>query len=214
MEDKQAQHLVNQFLNGNSKAFEVLFKATVGMTGIRKYFDPTGIRTKEDFEQVARIGLNRAINTWDPKGGSSFLSWAKTLMTQSLIKEVKTIQRTSDVKMGNSMPFDAKANFEGEEIRYSLEEVYYKEFLESGLYEPEFNQDLYLKICAEVEKRISHNIRLKKVFELKTTFPDISRKTISKITGYSKPSISDYFNTINQTIQEVSRKYSPYYDNL
>ncbi len=214
MEDKQAQHLVNEFLDGNNQAFESLFRATVGMTGIRKYFDPTGIRTREDFEQVAKIGLSRAIDTWDSKGGSSFLSWAKTLMTQSLIREVKTIQRTSDVKMGNPMPFDSKADFNGEETRYSLEEVYYKEFLESGLYEPEFNEELFIKICSEVEKKISHNIRLRKVFELKVTFPDMSRNTISKITGYSKPSISDYFNTINKTIQEVSRKYSPYYDNV
>lgn len=214
MDDKQAQHLVNEFLDGDSGAFETLFKATVGMTGIRKYFDPTGIRTQEDFEQIARIGLNRAIDTWDSRGGSSFLSWAKTLMSQSLIKEVKTIQRTYDAKAGHCMSFDAKADFNGEETRYSLEEVYYKEFLESGLYEPEFDEDLFVKICAEVERKISHNVRLRKVFELKIAFPDMTRNTISKITGYSKPSISDYFNTINQTIQEVSKKYSPYYDNL
>jgi len=214
MDDKQARHLISEFNSGNHKAFEDLFKATVGMTGIQKYFDPTGIRTKEDFEQVARIGLHRAIDTWDSKAGSSFLSWAKTLMSQSLIREVKSIQRGSDVKMGNSISFNTKADFDGEETQYSIEEVYYKEFLQSGLYEPEFNEDLYLQICAEVEEKLSHNIRLKKVFELKIMFPDMSRKTISKITGYSKPSISSYFNTINQLIQEVSKKYSPYYDNL
>jgi len=214
MDDKQAQSLVNQYLDGDNKAFEILFNKTVGMTGIRKFFDPTGIRTQEDFRQIAKMGLSRAIDTWDKKGGSSFLSWAKTLMKQSLIKEVKQIQRSSDTKLGNSIPFDNKSTFEGQETKYTLEEVYYQEFLESGLYTPEFDEDLYMKICVEVESLISHNIRLKKVFELKMAFPDMTRNTISKITGYSKPSISDYFSTINKAIRDVSKKYSPYYDNL
>jgi len=214
MDEKSAQDLAHRYHNGDSQAFDILFNKTVGMVKVNKYYDPTGARTKEDFIQATRIGLYKALGTWEKDKGSTLISWIRNQMTQYLIREIKSIQRSSHTKMGTPMSIDGPSTFDGEETKYTIEEVYYQEFLDSGIYQQEFDQDLYTKICVEVQERIKNRRRVNRVFELKMAFPEMTRSTISKITGYSKPSISIYFDIINKAIREVSKKYSPYYDNL
>ena len=63
MTNEEAITLVKEFKQtGSSYVFEDLWSSTVMMVNPYKYFDPSGARDEEDFEQVTRIGLYQAFS--------------------------------------------------------------------------------------------------------------------------------------------------------
>ena len=93
MTNKEAVILVKTFQEtGSCSVFDELWASTVMMVNPYKYFDPSGARDEEDFEQITRIGLYQAINTWEDGKGSSVLTWIRMRMHQALIKELRKIR--------------------------------------------------------------------------------------------------------------------------
>ena len=94
MTNKEAVILVKEYKRtGSTNVFDELWSSTVMMVNPYKYFDPSGARDEEDFEQITRIGLYQAINTWEEGKGSSILTWIRMRMNQALIKELRKMVR-------------------------------------------------------------------------------------------------------------------------
>tara|TARA_B100001939_G_C16930039_1_gene613545 strand:- start:672 stop:1307 length:636 start_codon:yes stop_codon:yes gene_type:complete len=206
MTNQQAQVLVKQFLKtGSCDVFDELWSSTVMMVNPYKYFDPSGARDEEDFEQVTRIGLYQAIDTWEEGKGSSILTWIRMRMHQALIKEVRKMVRES--RLGTKISLDQSIYLENDS-KTSVEQLIYKSLNETEGYNRQFNEDLYWQIYADVEQKICRNRALAKVFYFKMAFPNATRETISKTFGLSKPCISTYFSTIKTCIDLAQKKYA------
>jgi len=205
MENSQALELLNLAKQGSSRAFTTLWDGTVGMVNPYKYFDPTDAYTREDFLQLTRIGLHKAIITYQEGRGSTPLSWIRTLMSQALQKELKKIARNPYV-----MSLDTPAVLNrGEVGNLTVEEMIYKQLVSSSSYRAfknEFDENQYYYILKEVQSRIADNIRPLKVFNLKLAFPKLKRDTISIMLGYSRPALTNYFIKIKTVISVVVRE--------
>ena len=206
MTNKEAVILVKTFQEtGSCSVFDELWSSTVMMVNPYKYFDPSGARDEEDFEQITRIGLYQAINTWEEGKGSSVLTWIRMRMNQALIKELRKITREG--RLGHKISMDSSIFLE-DDSKSDVEQLIYKSLSETGGYNRQFNEDLYWQIYADVEQKISKNRSLAKVFYFKIAFPNATRETISKAFGLSKPCISTYFTTIKTCIDLAQKKYA------
>ena len=206
MTNKEAVILVKTFQEtGSCSVFDELWSSTVMMVNPYKYFDPSGARDEEDFEQITRIGLYQAINTWEDGKGSSVLTWIRMRMHQALIKELRKITREG--RLGHKISMDSSVFLE-DDSKSDVEQLIYKSLSETGGYNRQFNEDLYWQIYADVEQKISKNRALAKVFYFKIAFPNATRETISKAFGLSKPCISTYFTTIKTCIDLAQKKYA------
>ena len=206
MTNKEAVILVKTFQEtGSCSVFDELWSSTVMMVNPYKYFDPSGARDEEDFEQITRIGLYQAINTWEDGKGSSVLTWIRMRMHQALIKELRKITREG--RLGHKISMDSSIFLE-DDSKSDVEQLIYKSLSETGGYNRQFNEDLYWQIYADVEQKISKNRALAKVFYFKIAFPNATRETISKAFGLSKPCISTYFTTIKTCIDLAQKKYA------
>lgn len=206
MTNKEAVILVKTFQEtGSCSVFDELWSSTVMMVNPYKYFDPSGARDEEDFEQITRIGLYQAINTWEDGKGSSVLTWIRMRMHQALIKELRKITREG--RLGHKISMDSSIFLE-DDSKSDVEQLIYKSLNETGGYNRQFNEDLYWQIYADVEEKISKNRALAKVFYFKIAFPNATRETICKAFGLSKPCISTYFTTIKTCIDLAQRKYA------
>lgn len=206
MTNKEAVILVKTFQEtGSCSVFDELWSSTVMMVNPYKYFDPSGARDEEDFEQITRIGLYQAINTWEDGKGSSVLTWIRMRMHQALIKELRKITREG--RLGHKISMDSSIFLE-DDSKSDVEQLIYRSLNETGGYNRQFNEDLYWQIYADVEEKISKNRALAKVFYFKIAFPNATRETICKAFGLSKPCISTYFTTIKTCIDLAQRKYA------
>ena len=206
MTNEEAITLVKEFKQtGSSYVFEDLWSSTVMMVNPYKYFDPSGARDEEDFEQVTRIGLYQAINTFKEGEGSSVLTWIRMRMHQMLVKEVRKMVRES--RLGHKISLDTSSFLE-EGSKGSVEQLIYDAMKGTDSYTPEFREDLYWQIFADVEAKVNRNRALAKVFYFKMAFPQATRDTISKMFGVSRPCISTYFDTIRNCIDIATNKYA------
>ena len=206
MTNKEAVVLVKEYKRtGSTNVFDELWSSTVMMVNPYKYFDPSGARDEEDFEQITRIGLYQAINTWEEGKGSSILTWIRMRMNQALIKELRKMVRES--RLGHKISLDQSIYLE-DDSKSSVEQLIYKSLNQSTSYNRHFNEDLYWQIYADVEQKVCRNRSLAKVFYFKIAFPNATRETISKTFNLSKPCISTYFSTIKTCIELAQRKYA------
>jgi len=204
MDNQRALELRQKFLETEqSKYFDELWQETVNMVNPHKYFDPSGARTKEDFLQVTRIGLYEALLSFKEGAGSTILTWIRMRMNQLLIKEVKRIDRN---KFKDAVSFDNTSILDGP--NRTIEELIYSQLVDKNSYQHEWSDDIYWKIIADVQQRLSYNIKIEETFKLKMIFPNIERKTICKLLGVSKPALSSYFEIIKNTFLEVIPKYA------
>ena len=105
MTNKEALFLANEFKKTqSSEAFEELWSGTVMMVDPYKYFDPTGARDSEDFLQMTRIGLWKAIESYEDGHGATILSWIRRRMTQLIIQELRKVVRTT--RLGTKISLD------------------------------------------------------------------------------------------------------------
>ncbi len=205
MTNEEAITLVDEFKKTNSSfVFEELWASTVMMVNPYKYFDPSGARDEEDFEQVTRIGLYQAINSYKPDHGSTILTWIRMRMHQMLVKEVRKMVRES--RLGHKISLDTA--YQESENSSPVEQLIYNQMKESENYSPEFREELYWQIFADVEDKVSRNRQLAKVFYFKMAFPKATRSTISKMFGISRPCISTYFDTIRTCVTIATDKYA------
>ena len=206
MTNEEAIKLVDEFKEtGSSYVFDELWASTVMMVNPYKYFDPSGTRDEEDFEQITRIGLWKAIETFDAERGAKVLSWIRTKMQQALIKELRKMLREN--KIGTKISLDDSIYIDNDS-NGTVEQLIYQSMKDSASYTRNFDEDLYWKIYAEVEAKISRNRSLARVFYFKMAFPQASRETISQVFGLSRPCLSTYFNTIKTCIDIASRQYA------
>lgn len=205
MTNQEALSMVKKYKEtGESKVFEELWSLTVGMVDPYKYYDPTGARTTDDFLQATRIGLFEAINSYREERGAKVLSWIRTRMTQLLIKEIRQITKSS--RLGHKISLDSSNRKEPDER--TIEEIIYSQLIQSNSYQPaqgEWSETIYKQIIAAVEDKIKGEKRVLKCFQLKITFPYITRETISKMLNISRPAISQYFQRIERLIELVSK---------
>lgn len=206
MTNSEAQALSKCFLEtGNPQAFNELWRRTVHMASPYKFFDPTGARTEEDFLQITKIALVKALQSFDPERGSTLLSWIKTLMRQGLIREVRRIKRSN--RLGYKISWDAPQALGTR----TLEEQIYKQLAASDSYQPvpiQWSEQLYWTIVADVERRIKYDILVSKCYSAKLVFPNLSRTLLAEALGVSRSALSKYFNIIRDSIALASRKYS------
>ena len=206
MTNEEAIKLVDEFKEtGSCYVFDELWASTVMMVNPYKYFDSSGARDEEDFEQLTRIGLWKAIETFDSERGSSILSCISLRMQQALIKELRKMIRES--KVGTKISLDSSIYIDNENSG-TVEQLIYQSMDEAEAYNRDFNEDLYWKIYAEVEAKVSRNRSLARVFYFKMAFPNASRELISKTFGLSRPCLSTYFNTIKTCIDIASKQYA------
>lgn len=206
MTNQEAVVLVKKFKDTSSSiAFDELWTSTVMMVNPYKYFDPSGARDEEDFEQITRIGLYQAINTWEEDKGSSILTWIRMRMQQALIKELRKMVRES--RLGQKISLDQSVYLE-DDSKSSVEQLIYTSLNESVCYNRQFNEDLYWQIYFDVEEKVSRNRALARVFYFKIAFPNATREIIAKAFGLSKPCISTYFTTIKTCIELAKNKYA------
>tara|TARA_R110000851_G_scaffold53311_5_gene126459 strand:+ start:951 stop:1586 length:636 start_codon:yes stop_codon:yes gene_type:complete len=210
MTNKETIELVDKFKStGSSFIFEELWASTVMMVNPYKYFDPTGARDEEDFEQITRIGLYKAIETFEEGRGSTILTWIRMRMHQMLIKEVRKMVRES--RLGQKISFDtayAGMNMDYEDQSGAVEKMIYHQMKSSGESQNDFKEELYWQIFADVETKVSRNRALAKVFYFKMAFPRASRTLIAQTFGLSRPCLSTYFSTIKTCITLASEKYA------
>ena len=206
MTNEEAIKLVDEFKEtGDSYVFDELWASTVMMVNPYKYFDPSGTRDEEDFEQITRIGLWKAIETFEVDRGAKVLSWIRTKMHQALVKELRKMIRES--RVGTKISLDSSIYIDNDS-NGTVEQLIYESMNESEAFKRDFDEDLYWKIYAEVEAKVARNRSLARVFYFKMAFPDASRELISKTFGLSRPCLSTYFNTIKTCIDIASKQYA------
>lgn len=206
MTNEKAIKLVDEFKEtGSSYVFDELWASTVMMVNPYKYFDPSGTRDEEDFEQITRIGLWKAIESYEVDRGAKVLSWIRTKMQQALIKELRKMIRES--KVGTKISLDDSIYIDNDS-NGTVEQLIYQSMNDAEAFNRDFNEDLYWKIYAEVEAKVSRNRSLARVFYFKMAFPDASRELISQTFGLSRPCLSTYFNTIKTCIDIASKQYA------
>ena len=190
----------------SSAAFNKIYDQVKGMVKPHRYVDITGARTIDDFHAVARIGLYKALDSWDPEAGSTFLTWARMKMSQALIREMKAMnyQNNKTFISLNWTPDYVEGNS-------TVEDMIYASLKELGLYDRmdnDFDDDLYWQIVAKTEDLLKHNRRLLKTFQFKIAFPDASRELISKTLNIAKPTVSNYYEIIRQSIIKTANGIS------
>ena len=206
MTNEKAIKLVDEFKEtGSPYVFDELWASTVMMVNPYKYFDPSGTRDEEDFEQITRIGLWKAIESYEVDRGAKVLSWIRTKMQQALIKELRKMIRES--KVGTKISLDDSIYIDNDS-NGTVEQLIYQSMNDAEAFNRDFNEDLYWKIYAEVEAKVSRNRSLARVFYFKMAFPDASRELISQTFGLSRPCLSTYFNTIKTCIDIASKQYA------
>lgn len=182
----------------SSQTFDKIWELTVGMVNPHKYFDPTRARTLEDFNQITREALFSAIKTYQPGAGSTVLSWIKMKMSQFLIKELKKIKREGRLHK-DSLRLDQTFNDHEAPITYlNLSQFDGKEI----------DEEVINRVIQEVRSRLSSNILILQVFDIKLVFPNISRHSIHVMTGISKPTLSKYFSIMRAQCLDVFKKFN------
>ena len=132
MTNEEAIKLVDEFKEtGSCYVFDELWASTVMMVNPYKYFDSSGARDEEDFEQLTRIGLWKAIETFDSERGSSILSWIRLRMQQALIKELRKMIRES--KVGTKISLDSSIYIDNENSG-TVEQLIYQSMNEAEAY--------------------------------------------------------------------------------
>ena len=203
----EIEKLVEEYSKtGSSAAFNKIYDQVKGMVKPHRYVDITGARTIDDFHAVARIGLYKALDSWDPEAGSTFLTWARMKMSQALIREMKAMnyQNNKTFISLNWTPDYVEGNS-------TVEDMIYASLKELGLYDRmdnDFDDDLYWQIVAKTEDLLKHNRRLLKTFQFKIAFPDASRELISKTLNIAKPTVSNYYEIIRQSIIKTANGIS------
>ena len=183
----------------DSKTFDEIWVLTKNMVNPAKYFDTTRARTLDDFNQVTREALWKALQSYNPEGGSTLLSWIRMKMGQHLIKELKKITRDMRV-------YEEGISLNGEYIEGGGE-------LSSYIDIPQFDgveipEELIQEVILAVRVKLQNQPLILQVFDLKIVWPDISRGTIHTIMGLSKPTLSKYFTKIRLLcVQTFRQKY-------
>lgn len=207
MTNKEALLLANEFKKTqSSQAFEKLWSGTVMMVDPYKYFDPTGARDSEDFLQMTRIGLWKAIESYQDGHGATILTWIRRRMTQLIIQELRKVVRTT--RLGTKISLDTSIFAEDDK---EVEALIYKQLISSDSYQAasvEWSEDLYWEIINDVQERLKGQIRPTKIFLLKLAFPHITRRTMSLMTGMSRPALSQYYDKILTCIEIATEKYA------
>lgn len=93
----------------DSLAYQRIWNIVKGMVKIVYYHDPTDLNLIEDFEQISRIGLLKAIKSYKGEKKASFRTWAKRLMHQEIVNRI--------IK-----PMNTKRRFQEGMIKVSVEE--------------------------------------------------------------------------------------------
>lgn len=199
--EKHLIQLRNEFLTrGLSKPFEEIFEKTKGLLKLGKYYDPSGALDYSDFEQIARIGLNDALISWEPGAGSTLISWIRMKMSQNLIREIRRMpDNQSFISLDNSQVMDEN---------WEIERVIFQELSNTGLYNSTsrlWDDELYWRIVKEVRSKLDYNLKIERAFLLKMAFPDMSREKTSQILGVTRCAVSNYFAIIKNLIADASR---------
>lgn len=197
MSDEEQYHQwIDEFKRGNSYAFDKIWVKAKHLINFSKYYDPSGARSREDFEAIARakcfISLFGDGVVWEPNKGYTVISWIRNCMLRAILREVKTIKK---------------------EVRcYSLDLLSEDGLHESTLKDTASQHDnledteqiqLY---CYSIHAKLSANYKkAKNAYHLRLAFPNISVKTISGILKVSKAQCYLYLAIVKKTAQEVIR---------
>ena len=208
MKNSEALKLAKRFLETHdSLAFEELWSSTVNMARPYKYYDPYGARTTDDFLQITRIGLWEALLSFKEGKGCTLLTWIRMRMEQVLVKEVRKIASSN---IGHKLSLDQPA-YHTDDHAVTIEQQIYVQLAEHGYYPDAveaWSEGLYWQIITAVANRISYNIPLSKCYGLKLAFPGMTRKSIAKVIGSSKPAVSQYFSIIREAISIAADQYA------
>jgi len=209
MTNEYAEELVYQFRETQSSiVFDELWKGTYLLADPYKYYDPTGARTSDDFLQITRIALIKAIRTYKSESKSTPLSWIRQVMHTALIREMR---KCTSGGYETKISWDGNSDDSKHHSYSSIETLVYEQLARNELYQrssQQWSEDLFWTIIADVMNRIEGNILLEKAFSLKLAFPHIQRKTIAKVLKVTRPTLSNYFSQIRNHIQLATEQYA------
>lgn len=89
------QELFLKCRSGGESKFEELWKECRYLINLNKYFDRTGLNTKEDLELVAMVGLYKALKAYDVnRSEAKFVTFAYECMVNEVMTEVSKHKRS------------------------------------------------------------------------------------------------------------------------
>ncbi len=171
-----------------------------------KYFDPKGSRQSSDFDQVARIGVWYALNSYDPSRGP-LVPWIIRIVRSQLAAEVKKISR----ELNPEVSFDWT-----DENNDSPQDIIEKEVDLNIAYRPVDHivaNRLYAEYVDRVRKVLkrSENKKLIEIFNIRMLYPHWKNRGIASFMNLSVATISQSLSTIKMTMKMVSRDHSESY---
>jgi len=192
--------LVNRFQNGDETVFGKLWSMARGLIDLQKYYDPTGVRCRSDFEAVLKIGLLKGLRKYSyKKGKGKIISFLRMSMEQELIKEIKKI-----TKEFHTISMETKKRGEdGDKLLF--EEKFFNQIKNKSVLEPiNDGTDLFYFYVKEVEKKLSKgNPKVLKAFKMKLKDPSIMYSTIATELKVSNQMVSWYFFIISDIFEKV-----------
>lgn len=190
--------LVDNFNNGDPFAFSKLWEKSKGMINFTKYFDPSGVRERKDFESIAMKGLLNGLINFDSTRGN-IISWIRNQMEQEIVREIQKISRELPAF---SMEI-VKRGDDGDKLLF--EERFFSQIVDGINYnsveDPIEIFNYYVKL---VEKKLKKfNPRVLQIFKIKIKNPKIMNKDIALQFGVSNTMISWYCMFIEETVTKM-----------
>jgi len=178
--------LLFEFKKGNSRVFGEIWNKACRMIDYSKYFDPTGARGREDFEAIAMGGLLKGLESYDIDRGGNIISWLRTQMHQSILKELKKIGRELH-------PLNTDSSERGEDTdKLTFEERFFRE-IKNGINYTSVDdpEELYRYYVELMENKLYKvNKRALEVFKIKIANPGIMHKEIAKLMNITSTRVS------------------------
>ncbi len=176
--------LLFEFKKGNSRVFGEIWNKACRMIDYSKYFDPTGARGREDFEAIAMGGLLKGLESYDIDRGGNIISWLRTQMHQSILKELKKITD-----------------------KLTFEERFFREIKNGINYTPvDDPEELYRYYVELMENKLYKvNKRALEVFKIKIANPGIMHKEIAKLMNITSTRVSWLVLYIEKEYKKLKR---------
>lgn len=173
---------------------------------LSKYFDPKGSRTSEDFEQIARIGVRNALESYNPeKGPLDF--WIIDQVKCALAREVKKILR----ELNPQVSFEDQFRDDDHEISDFLVSQ-----VDKNKHYAMINSDegdvQYQEFVERVKYVLKKQPRLYKLFVMKLCYPNYNNRKLAGLTNLSFSALSQEMQKIKMAIKLVAQDHSETYE--
>jgi hypothetical protein len=150
------------------------FKKVKNFLKLRQYNDVTGILTVADFESFAYIAYLKALEKYNKERWANPIGWIYYLVRQSLLKEIRKLNKKDKTFINSHM--NPKLDVEAME-----DNDFYEEHMVVDTRQYYLND--VCELCLQIE---AVSVKASKTFQLKLSFPDLSRTSIGKILGFRR----------------------------